>query len=70
MGIIMTPSLESLSAFSSAIELNGVSLRAITILLLSLSATWAILVIRVSAMPLAIFASVDIEQGMMTRESK
>jgi hypothetical protein len=69
IGITTTPSRESLSAFSSAIEESGVSRTHSTIRMRSLSATCAARVISVSPMPAAILASVETLHGTTTRAS-
>jgi len=67
--MMTTPSRESLSAFSSAIDDSGVSRTHTISRMRSLSATAAARVINVSAMPVAIFASVETLQGTITNAS-
>ena len=61
-----TPSLASLSSFSSMMALLGVSLTTRTSLLPSLRQTETEREMRVSAMPQANFATLDSEQGTTT----
>ena len=64
-----TPSLANFNSFSSIMALFGVSLTIRMSFLPSLMHTAAALVMRVSAIPLAIFATVDSLQGAMTMPS-
>jgi len=69
IGMMTTPSRESLRQFSSAMEESGVSRTHSTMRMRSLSATWAARVMSVSAIPTAIFARVETLQGMTTSAS-
>ena len=67
--MITTPSRESLSAFSSAIDESGVSRTHSTTRMRSFKATCAARVMSVSAMPAAILARVETLQGTITSAS-
>ena len=67
--MMTTPSLASFSSFSSITALLGVSRTRRTSMRASFMQTDAALVIRVSAIPLAILATVDSVQGAMNMQS-
>lgn len=70
MGMRTAPLWESFNIFSKRIVESGVSRKQRISFLFSFNATWAARVIKESAMPEAIFESVEAEQGTMTMALK